>query len=174
MSEVQSSLATGKEAMAWAREQLAHHGIDSPLLEADVLVAHVWEKSRTQLLSTLDDPFPAHLRNLLVQLVQKRASNYPLQYITGHQEFMSLEFLVTPDVLIPRPETELLVEEVLNRVRGKDSVTLIDVGTGSGAIAISLAKQLPQARIYATDCSAAALEVAQENCRNLGVVGQIE
>ncbi|MHB1125870.1 MAG: peptide chain release factor N(5)-glutamine methyltransferase [Bacillota bacterium] len=168
------SPATGKEALYWARQILANHGIDSPLLEAEVLLSHIWQKSRSQLLTALDDPFPDHLRSALHQLVEKRSGRYPLQYITGHQEFMSLEFLVNPNVLIPRTETEVLVEEVLTRLIGRDKVSLADVGTGSGVVAVSLAKYLPLARIYATEQSSSALAVAQENGCKLGVAEQIE
>lgn len=99
-------------------------------------------------------------------LVQRRARGEPLQYITGHQEFWGLDFKVTPAVLIPRPETELLVEEAVRRIRGAwgdTEVWLADVGTGSGCIAVALARELPGARVVATDVSEAALRVAREN-----------
>ena len=105
-------------------------------------------------------------------LVERRASHEPLQYLTGVQEFWSLPFRVTPAVLIPRPETELLVETLLALNRRPDP-RVVDIGTGSGCIAISVARELPRAEVHATDCSPAALEVARDNAASLGVARRI-
>ena len=108
------------------------------------------------------------------RLIERRAQREPLQYITGRQEFWGLDFMVTPDVLIPRPETELIVETALAACQDRSRpLTIIDLCTGSGCIAISLAKELPAARIFATDTSAKALAVARENARRHGVSDRI-
>lgn len=106
-------------------------------------------------------------------VVARRVAGEPVQYITGQQEFYGLLLKVSPAVLIPRPETELLVEAVLERIPLDREMKIVDVGTGSGAIAIALAHGLPMARVTAVDLSAAALEVAQENARTHGVVGRV-
>lgn len=103
----------------------------------------------------------------------RRGRHEPIQYITGKQEFYGLAFEITPDVLIPRPETEHLVEAVLERARGGAGIRIVDVGTGSGAIAVALAHTLPQARITALDCSVPALAVARRNAERHGVTGRI-
>jgi release factor glutamine methyltransferase len=111
------------------------------------------------------------------ELLLRRARREPVAYITGRKEFWSLEFIVTPDVLIPRPETELLVEVVLERAMRyahESSLKILDIGTGSGAIAICLAKELPHARITAVDISGAALKIARENSERHGVANRIE
>ena len=111
------------------------------------------------------------------ELVERRAAGVPTQYLTGKQEFWGLEFEVTPAVLIPRPETEHLVEVVLERLglkRSRESLRIADVGTGSGCLAIALARELPAAQVFATDISAPALEVARRNATRLGVSDRID
>jgi len=105
--------------------------------------------------------------------LQRRSSGEPLQYITGHQEFWGLDLLVTPAVLIPRPETEHAVEAALERLRGMESPRIVDVGTGSGCIALALASELPPARIEAVDISDEALDVARKNAVRLGLTSRI-
>src|SRR5690348_2720200 len=107
------------------------------------------------------------------ELLERRASGAPLQYITGHQEFWGLDLLVTPAVLIPRPETEHAVEAALNLLREMDSPQLVDVGTGSGCIALALASELPLARIDGVDISDEALNVARRNAARLGLADRI-
>jgi release factor glutamine methyltransferase len=108
------------------------------------------------------------------ELISQRASGIPAQYITGHQEFWGLDFIVTPAVLIPRPETEHLIETVLPPMQGLDRPRMVDVGTGSGCIAVVLAKELPSAEIYAVDISASALEIARANAARNQVEGRID
>jgi release factor glutamine methyltransferase len=142
---------------------------DAPRLEAEVLLAHAMGLARTTLLAhperelSVDQMADYHL------FLSRRATGYPLPYLTGHVEFFGLEFSVTPDVLIPRPETELLVELSIER---KPRV-VVDVGTGSGCIAVALATHLPDVRVFATDLSAAALRVAQANVRRHGLERRI-
>jgi release factor glutamine methyltransferase len=108
--------------------------------------------------------------------VERRAAGEPAQYLTGHQEFYGLDFIVTPDVLIPRPETEFLIERVMKLAleSKQDSPQIVDVGTGSGCIAVTLAKLLPGARLIATDVSSAALKVARQNAERHGLHDHIE
>ncbi|MGE0821278.1 MAG: peptide chain release factor N(5)-glutamine methyltransferase [Candidatus Binatia bacterium] len=156
--------------LAEAADALSSSGIASPRLDAEVLLAHTLGLNRSGLYTRLHDPLPESQAARFQELIQRRRHREPLQYITGVQEFWSLEFKVTPDVLIPRPETELIVEtalQLLSPVPNPQSPipSLLDIGTGSGCIAIALAKELPEAEIWATDISSAALAVAQENAR---------
>jgi release factor glutamine methyltransferase len=137
----------------------------APHLEAEVLLSYVLDTSRTVLSAHPEYALTADQLSSYQALVQRRVSNYPLPYLTGSVEFYGLEFEVTPDVLIPRPETETLVDLALAR----RPTTVVDVGTGSGCIAVSLAVHLPDATIYAIDVSAAALAVAQRNAERHGV-----
>jgi release factor glutamine methyltransferase len=130
-----------------------------------VLLSHVLDTSRTVLSTHPEYALTADQLSSYQALVQQRVSNYPLPYLTGSVEFYGLEFEVTPDVLIPRPETETLVDLALAR----RPTTVVDVGTGSGCIGVALAAHLPDATIYAIDVSAAALAVAQRNAERHGV-----
>lgn len=140
-----------------------------PHLEAEVLLAHVLETSRTPLLAHPERVLtPGQLSNYR-SLIGHRASRYPLPYLTGRVEFYGLEFEVTPDVLIPRPETETLVGLALAR----RPATVVDIGTGSGCIAVSLAVHLPEVIVCAIEISPAALAVARRNVERHGVVEQV-
>jgi release factor glutamine methyltransferase len=146
--------------------------LGSPRQDAEVLLAHVLAVERARLHAYPGMSVAAAAGRCFRALVQRRASHEPLQYLTGVQEFWSLPFRVTPAVLIPRPETELLVETLLALNRRPDP-RVVDIGTGSGCIAISVARDLPRAEVYATDCSPAALEVARDNAASLGVAQRI-
>ncbi|MBI3920520.1 MAG: peptide chain release factor N(5)-glutamine methyltransferase [Armatimonadetes bacterium] len=148
-------------------------GLDNPRLNAEILVGHVTGFKRVEVLINLDEEVEEETGELLRALVERRSRHEPLQYITAQQEFMGLSLKVDPSVLIPRCDTETLVEAVIERCRLLDSPRLLDVGTGSGAIAISLAHYLPEAHVVATDVSAQALEVARENARAQGVTSRI-
>jgi release factor glutamine methyltransferase len=141
----------------------------APRLEAEVLLSHVLDTSRTVLSAYPEHALTHDQLSSYQSLVRRRVSNYPLPYLTGRVEFYGLEFEVTPDVLIPRPETETLVDLALAR----QPATVVDVGTGSGCIAVALAVHLPDAIIYAIDISPAALAVAQRNAERHGVVEQV-
>lgn len=142
---------------------------------AGVLLAHVLGVDRTHLLvKSQEQVGDAHYKSFL-RLIERRAAGEPLQYITGHQEFFGLDFSVTPAVLIPRPETEFLVERVIKLMDDSmQSPVIVDVGTGSGCIAVALAVNLPRARVIATDLSAVALQVARINASRHGIAGRIE
>ncbi|TCL67354.1 [protein release factor]-glutamine N5-methyltransferase [Hydrogenispora ethanolica] len=153
---------------------LAEKHLPNPRLEADLMLAHVLDLPRVKLYSEWDRPLePAEIQRYREILVQ-RVQGWPLAYLTGQKSFLSWDFKVTPAVLIPRPETELLVETVVDALKGRDGVCGADVGTGSGIIAIALAKLLPGSRWYALDLSAEALEVAAANAARLGVAERIE
>jgi release factor glutamine methyltransferase len=162
-----------RQALARARGVLAESGIEDAPLEGEILLRHVLGISRSQLFTDPDIEFSPAQEQALNQLLERRARGEPAAYITGHREFYGLDFSVNISVLIPRPETELLVEKALEIARNGSVPTIADIGTGCGAIAISLAVNLPGARIYATDLSPGALKVARANCRRHGVAGRI-
>jgi len=144
-------------------------------LEAQLLLAHVIKRNRTGVLAHPETILSENQLEQLNLLLEKRSNGIPLPYILGHWEFYNLDFVVTPDVLIPRPETELLVEQALAWLKNHATQRRVaDVGTGSGCIAVSLAKNQPDLRLIATDLSQAALDVARENASRHGVVDRIE
>ena len=157
--------------------------VPSAALAAELLLMHVLGQDRTWIYAHPEHELEATERELYFHLIARRASGVPTQYLTGHQEFWGLDFEVTPDVLIPRPETEHLIEVALGRLgiateadspRRRDKFLVADVGTGSGCIAVALAHELPAAEIVATDISASALEVARRNAERHRVASRIE
>jgi release factor glutamine methyltransferase len=165
-----------RETLAEHAKMLSHAGIDTARLDAEVLMGHVLGMTREQLLTAADFPLSeVNLRHYR-ELLRRRIEREPVAYITGRQEFWSLEFRVLPCVLIPRPETERLVETALALARELPllhSLQVLDIGTGSGAVAVSLAKELPSAMIWATDVSQAALEIARSNAECNGVAARV-
>lgn len=159
-----------REVLARGSERLRRAGVPDAALDAAVLLARVLGTDTAGVYCSGDARVdPARLREYW-RLVARRAGREPLAYITGEREFMSLPFLVDRRVFIPRPETEILVEEALARLgAGPAPVRVADVGTGSGAIAVSVARYLPGCEVVASDVSPAALEVARENARRHGV-----
>lgn len=158
------------EAINRAASRLSAAGVANARLDAEVLLRHVTDRDRAWLLAHMQDSLSSEQSMVFEVTIDRRAKREPLQYLTGTQEFWGLEFVVTPDVLIPRPETELIVEAVLHSVQNKSiPLTIIDLCTGSGCIAISLSKELAFARIFATDKSEKALDVSQDNARRHGV-----
>jgi release factor glutamine methyltransferase len=156
-----------------AANALAAAGVASPQWDAERLLRHVLGWDRATLVANPSRPVPEAEAGRFRALVARRAAREPLQYILGTQAFWKHEFLVTPAVLIPRPETELLVETSLERLQGRERPLVVDVGTGSGCIALSIAAERPDAEVHATDLSEAALEVARENARRLGLEGRV-
>lgn len=152
---------------------LAQKGIRNPRLEADLLLAFVLGLPRVKLYSEWDRPLNPDEVQRYREIIIKRIQGWPLAYLTGKKSFLSWEFIVNPAVLIPRPETEELVDAVVTAVKGRKQLSGVDVGTGSGVIAIALAKLLPDSYWQAVDISAAALEVAQTNANNLEVADRI-
>jgi len=162
-----------RQALANTRRALADNHIDDASLEAEILLRHALEINRVQLYSDLErDIIPLH-EEALKKLLERRIQGEPSAYITGHREFYGLDFRVDRDVLIPRPETEMLVEKAISLTHSHPVSSIADIGTGCGAIALSLAVNLPTVTIYATDVSAAALGVARANCRKHGVTDRI-
>ena len=176
----ESLRATVSTAIQATRLTLKDAGIDEAPLEAEVLVRHVVGIDRTALYAGPDRRMTEVQLQALQALVARRCQREPLPYILGHWEFYGLDFLVNPAVLIPRPETETLVEEALRRMRrnrpstgSRRTDSIADVGTGSGCIAIALAVHLPQATVAATDISADALAVAGQNAERHHVQNRI-
>ncbi|HVO83124.1 MAG TPA: peptide chain release factor N(5)-glutamine methyltransferase [Syntrophobacteria bacterium] len=158
-----------------AADHLKNHHILEPRAAAELLLGHVLGLDRLSLYLNAERPLEAGELKVFSRCLERRLRGEPVQYITGTQEFWSLALAVTPAVLIPRPETELLVEALLDLARdtGTKQMRLMDMGTGSGAIAIAAARELPQALVVAGDCSLAALGVAKDNARRYQVSGRV-
>ena len=156
-----------------AEQALRGAGIDSAGWDAERLLRHVLQWDRAAVLTRSAEKVAPDAQARLRDLVARRARRIPLQQLVGTQAFWRHEFLVTPDVLVPRPETELLVETALARLRGSERPVLVDVGTGSGCIALSLALERPDAEVHATEISGVALAVARENARRLGAASRV-
>lgn len=159
-------------ALARAVETLGQTS-ESPKLDAEVLLARALDLPKSYLYAHPEDELDDAAMERFFSSVERRRTGLPLAYITGTKEFWSLPLLVTGDVLVPRPETELLVELALRHIPRRGECAALDLGTGSGAIAVALASERPGCRIVATDASAAALAVARENARRLGL-GNVE
>jgi len=165
---------TLQQALTQARMRLAAcPDVADPILESEVLLRYTLHLTRAQLHLDLHHELDASQALQMHQWTERRCQGEPLAYIIGCREFFGLDFYVDSRVLIPRPETELLVEEALRISRQNPQGIIADIGTGSGAIAVSLAKSLPRVKIYAVDISAAALEVAAINSRNHGVTDRL-
>lgn len=152
--------------VADALTALARAGL--PALEARMLVSHVTGLSRVQLITQDTYGIDDAARAQISELATRRLAGEPMAYLLGEREFFGRTFKVTPAVLIPRPDTELLVEQALDRIEERDAPAVLDMGTGSGIIAITLALARPDARVWATDASADALAVAADNAQSLG------
>jgi len=186
MPDVSSDEWTIGRLIEWTRGFFERGGVGQPRLEAEILLAHVLAAARIDLYLRYEEPVPEDERAVFRELVRRRADGEPTRYLVGTCEFLSLALKVTPDCLIPRPETEMLVEEVLGRrgaaraplLNGCETeppgpVTAIDLCTGCGCVAVSLAVRLPDCRVTATDVSAGALEVARINAEAHGVADRI-
>jgi release factor glutamine methyltransferase len=160
----------------WTTQYFGRKGIAQPRTDAEVLLAHVLKMERIQLYLRYDQPLQPRELTEYREAVRRRAAREPVQYITGRQEFWSLELEVTPAVLIPRPETEILVEKALALLdqRGAVAPWVLDLGTGSGAIAVALTHEHPALRVIATDVCMTALAVARRNAERHGVADRIQ
>ena len=167
---------TIKEAISATSERLAHEPIGPPRIAAEALMMFVLDRDRAFLFAHSEQELSADEQSRFQDAVAQRAAGKPLQYITGRQEFWGLEFIVSPAVLIPRPETEHLVSAALEKAAqmNRDDLRITDVGTGSGCVAIAIASELPEAQIETSDISAAALEVARANARKLGFADRVK
>jgi len=167
--------------LTWTTDYLKSHGSESPRLDAEVLLAHARDCERIMLYAAFDEVVADDVRGKFRELVKRRAEGTPVAYLVGKREFYSLSFHVTPDVLIPRPETEFVVVAALDALKIPDpnsqipnSSLIADVGTGSGAIGVTIAKHAPQVRVVAIDISSSALAVAKENAATHSVADRME
>lgn len=172
-----------RSALGEAIRQLERENAPSAALAAELLLTHLLGQDRAWLYAHPEHELDVTTREQYFSLIARRAIGVPTQHLTGHQEFWGLDFEVTPDVLIPRPETEHVIEVALERLgigpdlrspRRKETFRIADIGTGSGCIAIALAHELPAAQIVATDISPAALEVARRNAARHGAASRID
>ncbi len=165
---------TTAELLAQAARTLAQAGVDTPYLDAELLLAHALGVDRAWVLAHPEAIPSADVSQRFQALIARRSHREPLPYITGQRFFFDLELKVTPDTLIPRWETEELVERALAWLATRPQARVVDVGTGSGAIALAVAKHARQAHVYATELSPAALEVARENAQRLGLAHRVQ
>jgi release factor glutamine methyltransferase len=164
-----------REAWTWGAACLRAAGIDTAAapLEAEVLLRHAAGVSREELLARPEGALQARAPSAYRRLIARRAGGAPASYLVGHREFLGVDLMVDRHVLIPRPETEHLVEVVVRALRGQPAPIVVDVGTGSGAIAIAAARALPRATVLATDVSGSALRLARRNAVRCGVAHRI-
>jgi release factor glutamine methyltransferase len=163
--------------LQWTIDYLKSHGSESPRLDTELLLAHAMGCKKIELYTRFDEEPKEDVRADFRGLVKRRGEGEPVAYLVGHREFYSLDFRVTSDVLIPRPETEHVVVALLDLAKSKPKDTawsIADVGTGSGILAVCAAKNLPAAHVTALDISPAALAVAKVNAEKHGVTGRIE
>jgi len=165
---------TVRRVLGWTSQHFEKLGLDSPRLTAELLLAHVLHTSRVRLYTDLDRPLDPPELAAYRALIARRAAGEPTSYLTGTREFYGRTFAVDPRVLVPRPETELLVEAVLQAVPRDAEVRVLDLCTGSGCVGITLALERPRARVLATDTSPGAVEVARANAAALGPADRFE
>jgi release factor glutamine methyltransferase len=165
---------TIKQALTKGTIKLKSNNIDSPKLKARLLLQYVLNKKREYLIIYDNEPITQEQEKAYIKKIEKLIEGIPLQHITNMQEFMKMNFYVNSDVLIPRPDTEILVEEAIKISQEYMNPTILDLCTGSGAIAVSLAKYIPNAKVYALDISKKALEVAKINAKNNNVEQKLE
>lgn len=175
----QSGKVTLGVAYRYATELLKKYKIDTPASDSGVILCHLLNCDRAYLFSHSERILTSEELQVLSDMLAKRLEGMPVQYIIGHREFMSLDFMVTPAVMVPRHETELLVEKVIAYVKSRelktnDIINILDIGTGSGCIAVSLARYLPLVYVTATDISEDALAVAENNAQKHGVSDRIK
>jgi release factor glutamine methyltransferase len=164
---------TVRALLAWTADYFKSKGFESGRLEAQILLAHVLSCPRIELVARSDEVPEAKARATFRELVTRRAAGWPVAYLTGEREFYLLKFDVSPAVLIPRPETETLVQEALTRLKGRPAPVVLDLGTGSGCVAVSIAHQNKAVRVTAVDVSPDAAEVARRNAARHGVVDRV-
>ena len=166
--------ATLHDALREAGRTLRAAGVPTPHVDAELLLAHALGVARSELFADPDRELPAEAAAVFRELVGRRAAREPAAYVLGEWGFRHLTLAIDPRVLVPRPETEVVVERALARLEAVAEPLVLDVGTGSGAIALAIAAECPAARVVATDISADALAVAAENRRRLGLKARVE
>lgn len=166
---------TIRRLLTWTQDYFKQREIESPRLCAEILLAHALQTERLRLYTRFDEEPAAPARDRFRELVKEAAGGKPIAYLTGVKEFYSLTFEVTPDVLIPRPETEILVERTISILRSAPTPpAILDLCTGSGCIAIALAKHLATATVFASDIAEPAVAVARRNAARHGVAERID
>lgn len=160
--------------LTWTKQYFSEKGVDNPRLDAEVLLSHILGKDRLYLYVNFDQPLQPTELTAFRDAVKRRAERQPVAYIIGSKEFMGLDFKVSPAVLIPRPDTEILVETAISRLEKIDKPRVLDIGTGSGAIIISVIAKLTTAQGTAVDISSDALAVAVANARHNGVAERLQ
>ncbi len=177
---MQNQLKTGEsqwnilKLLKWTTSYFKSHNIDNPRAAAEILLAHALKLERIDLYLRYDQPLCGHELSLFKTLIKRRVNREPVAYIVGVKEFWSMDLVVTNDVLIPRPETECMVEAALSVLSGDSNAApkrILELGTGSGAVILALASQRPKDHFFASDCSIKAVELAKQNARrhNLNV-----
>lgn len=164
---------TIKALLQWTTDFLKTKGVDSPRLDAQILLAHVMACPRIELVARSDEEPTDDEKARFKELIRRRVDGWPVAYLVGRREFYLLSFAVGPAVLIPRPDTETLVLAALDHLKAKPTAAVLDLGTGSGCIAVSIAHQRKQTRVTATDVSPDALDVARQNAATHGVADRI-
>ena len=170
----QKTVWTILKILQWTQQYFQSKGVENPRLDAEVLLCAVLDKSRIQLYTNFDEPLEEQELKQYRGYVARRAAREPVAYILGHKGFLQYDFKVTKDTLIPRPETELLVEQLVSLNRDRGPVRILDLGCGSGAIIDSLLAELPEARGMGVDISPGAAAVTRENAQSLGVGERLE
>ncbi len=165
--------------LKWTEQFFAQKGIESPRLDAEVLLGHLLKKERIYLYVHFDEPLEKDELAAFHKMIKQRVSRVPVAYITGEKEFMGLPFKVTPATLVPRPDTEILVQAAIDALRNMhpedgEGPVFADIGTGSGAICLSILHEMPEARACTVDISPEARAVAEENADALGVRDRVE
>ena len=160
--------------LKWTEQYFGGKGVESPRLDAEVLLSHVLKKERIYLYVHFDQPMEAEELAAYKELIKQRVNHVPVAYLLGQREFMGLNFKVTPATLIPRPDTEILVQAAVERLRGRGQCSFADIGTGSGAICLSVLSFVPGSSAVTVDISPEARAVAEENAENLGLSERIE
>ena len=160
--------------LKWTQQYFSTKGVESPRLDAEVLLSHILQKERIYLYVHFDEPLEGAELARFREMVKQRVKRVPVAYIIGEREFMGLPFKVSPAVLVPRPDTEILVEAVIKELGEKTDPVFADIGTGSGAIALSILKNIESAKAAAVDISADALIVAKENAERLELGARVD
>ncbi|MEA3485767.1 MAG: peptide chain release factor N(5)-glutamine methyltransferase [Candidatus Aerophobetes bacterium] len=177
------NLWTIKKILDWTDEYFKKKEVESSRLNAEILLAYLLKKNRLDLYLEFDRPLSSSELTSFRNLILKRSHHTPLSYITGEKNFMDFKFKISPDVYIPRPETEILVEEAIKIIKNLESeneegdlegITVVDLGTGCGNIAVSLAKELKKGKVYAVDVSSSALNIAIQNAKLYEVEEKVE
>lgn len=174
MDRAPSDTWTVSRLLTWTADFLKKKGSDSPRLDAEVLLSHVLEWPRVKLYTHFEDEVGERAKATYRDLVKRRSEGAPVAYLVGKKEFFSMDFAVSSVVLIPRPDTETAVVAALDCLKGRPSPHVVDVGTGSGCIALAIAKGCPTARVIAIDVSPEALGVATSNAASLNLADRVD